>query len=200
MNTIFKTLWSGFIRYFGQGLLFVVPISATAFVLYILFDKLDTLLRLDIPGLGLVIIIAGITITGFIGSNFVATPTFKWINRLINKTPLIKIIYSSVKDLLSAFVGNKKKFTQPVLVKTAVNSETHQIGFLTQNDLSDLGISDEMVSVYVPFSYSIMGNVFVVPRSHIQKLSSTPTETMKFVISGGITNVSEQRKVAKLES
>lgn len=193
MKIKLKLFWSFLLRYFGQGLLFVVPISATVFVLYFLFEKIDTILHLDIPGLGLLIIILGVSAIGFIGTKLVTTPLFKWVNRIINKTPLIKIIYSSVTDLLSAFVGSKKKFTQPVLVKLSANSDTNQIGFLTQTDLKDLGISDDMVSVFIPFAYSIMGNVYIVPKSNVSKISASPTETMKFVISGGITNVSEQR-------
>ncbi len=193
MKIKLKLFWSFLLRYFGQGLLFVVPISATVFVLYFLFEKIDTILHLDIPGLGLLIIILGVSAIGFIGTKLVTTPLFKWVNRIINKTPLIKIIYSSVTDLLSAFVGSKKKFTQPVLVKLSANTDTSQIGFLTQTDLKDLGISEGMVSVFIPFAYSIMGNVYIVPKSNVSKISASPTETMKFVISGGITNVSEQR-------
>ena len=193
MNSKLKLFWAVFLRNFGQGLLFVVPITATVFVLYALFQKIDTLLNLDIPGLGLLIIIVGISIVGFVGTQLVTTPMFKWVNKLINKTPIIKIIYSSVSYLLSAFVGSKKKFTQPVLVKLTANTEISQIGFLTQTDLTDLGIAEGYVSVYVPFSYSIMGNVFVVPKKNISIISASPTETMKFVVSGGITNVSEQR-------
>jgi len=195
MKTKSKFVWSQLIRYFGQGLLFVVPISATLLVLYYLFEKVDKLLPIGIPGLGLIIIIVGITIIGFVGTRLVTTPTFKRINNIINKTPLIKIIYSSVKDLLSAFVGSKKKFTEPVIVKINNDSDVKQIGFLTQTDLIDLGIKGDYVSVYVPFSYSIMGNVYIVPRINVEKLDSSPTETMKFVVSGGITNVKEQRKI-----
>jgi len=195
MKTKSKFVWSQLIRYFGQGLLFVVPIFATFLVLYYLFEKLDTILQLDIPGLGLIIIIVGVTIIGFISTKLVTTRAFKWANGLINKTPIIKIIYSSVKDLLEAFVGNKKKFTKPVMVKLNADVDVRQIGFLTQDSLTDLGIDEGYVSVYVPFSYSIMGNVFIVPKENIEALESSPTETMKFIVSGGITNVREQRKI-----
>ncbi len=195
MNTKSKFVWSQLIRYFGQGLLFVVPIFATFYVLYYLFVKMDEILPIGIPGIGLLIILTGVTLIGFIGTRLVTTPAFKGINNLINRTPLIKIIYSSVKDLLSAFVGSKKKFTQPVTVKLNSDLDVRQIGFLTQTDLTDLGIKKGYVSVYVPFSYSIMGNVYVVPRVNVEVLESSPTETMKFVVSGGITNVREQRKI-----
>jgi uncharacterized membrane protein len=148
---------------------------------------------MDIPGLGLLFIIVSVSAVGFFGSLLVTSPLFKWVNKLINRTPIIKIIYSSVSDLLSAFVGNKKKFTQAVLVKFNYDSEVSQIGFLTQEDITDLGVEGDMVSVYIPFSYSIAGNVYVVPRKNVTRLDASPTEVMKFVVSGGISNVSEQR-------
>jgi len=199
MKTKSKFVWSQLIKYFGQGLLFVVPIFATFAVLYYLFEKLDTILNLDIPGLGLVIILVGVTVIGFVGTKLVTTPAFKGVNKLMNRAPIVKIIYSSVKDLLEAFVGSKKKFTEPVIVKINNDSDVRQIGFLTQTDLTDLGIKEGYVSVYVPFSYSIMGNVYVVPRFSVEKLDSSPTETMKFVVSGGITNVNEQRKEKEIK-
>ncbi len=199
MKAKLKILWTLFIRNFGQGLLFVVPITTTLFVLYYIFQWLDKLLYIDIPGLGLLIIIVGISLIGIIGSHLVTSPLFKWADKLVAKAPLVKIIYSSVKDLLSAFVGNKKKFTTPVLVKLSATAEASQIGFLTQESLVDLGISEEMVSVYIPFSFSIMGNVFVVPKKNVTLIKASPTETMKFVVSGGVTNVSEQRKEQELK-
>jgi uncharacterized membrane protein len=194
MKSIIHLFKKYFLKYFGQGLLLVVPITVTIYVLYLIFIKLDTLLDFSTPGLGLLIIVSGVTALGVIGSVLVATPISKWFDGIIDKAPLVKIIYSSVKDLLSAFVGNKKKFTQAVLVRINKESEVYQIGFLTQDDLSDLGIEKDFVSIYVPFSYSIMGNVFVVPKENIKKLAASPTEVMKFVISGGITTITEQRK------
>lgn len=191
-------LWSIFIRNFGQGLLFVVPIATTLFVLYYIFQWLDTLIPLNIPGLGVLVIVVGVSLTGIIGSTLVKTPLFNWFNRFISRAPIVKIIYSSVKDLLSAFVGNKKKFTKPVLVK--ITSEASQIGFLTQDSLQDLGLSEELVSVYIPFSFSIMGNLYIVPKKNITLLDAAPTETMKFVVSGGVTNINEQREEQELEN
>ncbi|MCK5846478.1 MAG: DUF502 domain-containing protein [Bacteroidales bacterium] len=189
MKSKSKSIWSFFIRNFGQGLLFVVPIAATFLVLYYLFQELDAIFPFEIPGLGIVIIIVGVSAIGFIGSKIVTTPIFGFFNRLINKTPIIKIIYSSVKDLLSAFVGNKKKFTKPVLVKLVRDSEASQIGFLTQDDLTNMGLGAGLVSVYIPFSYSIMGNLYVVPAINITALDISPTDAMKFIVSGGVTNV-----------
>lgn len=199
MEKHMNNIWGRILKYFGQGLLFVVPVFVTIAVLVYLFQKADTLFGLDIPGLGILILLVGITLVGYIGTVLVTNPVVKWFANLMNRTPVVKIIYSSVKDLLSAFVGSKKKFTHPVLIKLSADNDMQQLGFMTQDDLSDLGISKDMVSVYVPFSFSIMGNVFVVPRANITPLKSSPTETMKFVVSGGITNIQEIRDKKKLE-
>jgi len=200
MNKRMNNIWGRLLKYFGQGLLFVVPVFVTIAVLVYLFQKADTLFGLEIPGLGILILLVGVTLVGFIGTVLVTNPAVRWFSQLINRTPVVKIIYSSVKDLLSAFVGSKKKFTHPVLIRLSAESDMQQIGFMTQENLSDLGIGDDMVSVYVPFSFSIMGNVFVVPKANVTALEASPTETMKFVVSGGITNVQEQRDKKKLES
>jgi len=185
---------SRLLKYFGQGLLFVVPVFVTGAVLVYLFRSADALIGLDIPGLGILILIVLITLIGVVGSVILTNPVVKWFSGLINRTPVVKIIYSSVKDLLSAFVGSKKKFNHPVLVRLSADNDMQQIGFLTQTDLTDLGVSDEMVSVYVPFAFSMMGNLYVVPKTNITHLEASPTETLKFVVSGGITNVQDQRK------
>ena len=110
-----------------------------------------------------------------------------FISRLIEKAPLIGIIYSSIKDLLEAFVGNKKKFTEPVLFKLSRESEVEQMGFITQRDLSLFGISKRKISVYIPFPYSFMGNLYIVPEDNITPLDISPTQAMKFIVSGGVS-------------
>ncbi|HIA11083.1 MAG TPA: DUF502 domain-containing protein, partial [Flavobacteriales bacterium] len=105
------------ISYFLQGLLFIVPIAVTLFVLYKVFVLVDGILPFDIPGLGLLLILVIITMAGVAGSTIVARPVVAYFEKLINKAPLIKIIYSAVKDLMSGFLGSKKSFDKPVLVK-----------------------------------------------------------------------------------
>ena len=106
------------------------------------------------------------------------------MNRLIDKTPLLKLIYSSIRDLLSAFVGKERKFNKPVLVKVNLISDLEKIGFLTQEDLEDLGIKDR-VSVYFPHSYNFSGEMFIVPKEHVRPIDMSPADAMKFVVSGG---------------
>lgn len=189
------------LNYFFQGLLFVVPIAITFIVLYRGILWIDDLLpfkipvkvpglnEVEIPGLGILTILAGITLFGYFASFLVANPFFIFIERLMEKTPLLKLIYTSVKDLIEAFVGEKKRFTQPVLVRVNKDPDVQRIGFITQNDLTELGIGKEKLAVYLPFSYGFNGQLFIVPAANVEKLDASGTEMMKFVISGGVTDL-----------
>ena len=188
-------------NYFFQGLLFVVPIVVTFYVVYLAILWMDNLLPIQIPisvprsddfklpGLGILIILAVITVVGYIGTRFVRNPFFIMFEGLMERTPLLKVIYSSVKDLIEAFVGEKKRFNQPVLVTVNNNPSVQRIGFITENDLSELGLSKEKMAVYLPFSYGFNGQLVIVDAGQVQKLDASGTEMMKFVISGGVTDI-----------
>lgn len=173
-------------RYFFSGTLFIVPLVATAYFIYMSFRWLDSLLALPYPGLGFLIIFVAITIFGYFTSNFAFKTFTDWFDHGINRIPLVKLIYSSIKDLISAFVGDKRKFNKPVLVTMNKENNLYQIGFITQDDLKDLGLK-EMVAVYIPQSYAFAGHHFIVPRENVKPLDVSGTVAMKFIVSGGIS-------------
>ncbi len=185
-----KTLAGKIIRYFFNGTLFIVPLVATAYFIYWSFQWLDSRLDLPYPGVGFLIILSAITIFGYFTTNFAFNTLTHWMDHLINKIPLVKIIYSSVKDLMSAFVGEKKKFNKPVLVTINKENTIHRIGFITQSDLSELGLSD-MVVVYFPQSYAVAGDHFLVSKNNVKALNIPGTVAMKFIISGGVSGFKE---------
>ena len=149
---------------------------------------IDDVLHVDIPGTGILIILVGITLLGFIGQTILFRPIRMLVDRIMKNAPLVKVIYSSLKDLLSAFVGKEKKFNQPVLVKVNMISNLEKMGFITQTDLSDLGVKDK-ATVYFPHSYNFSGEMFIVPVEHITLLDIPAAEAMKFIVSGGVTKV-----------
>ncbi len=189
------------LNYFFQGLLVLVPITVTFVVIYKIIIWIDDLLPfkipvmvpgygiLDIPGLGIITIVVCVTIFGYFARTLVANPFFVFLERLMEKTPLLKIIYTSLKDLVEAFVGEKKRFNQPVLVTVSRDSNVQRIGFVTQNDLTHLGMSKEKLAVYLPFSYGFNGQLVIVPAENVHPINASGTEMMKFVISGGVTDV-----------
>lgn len=173
-------------RYFFSGTVFIVPLVATAYFIYVAFRWLDNLIELPYPGLGFAIIFLAITLFGYLTTNFAFKTITIWFDQVMNKIPLVKLIYSAVKDLLGAFVGDKKKFTKPVLVRINEQNSLYQIGFVTQNDLTDLGLQD-MVVVYFPHSYAFSGFHYFVPRDHVKPLNIPGPVAMKFIVSGGVS-------------
>jgi uncharacterized membrane protein len=186
MNNTFRRI----IRYFFSGTLFIVPLVATAYFIYVSFRWLDGLLNLPYPGIGFAIIFGAITIFGYFTTNFAFKTFADWFDHLMNRIPLVKLIYASIKDLLSAFVGDKRKFNKPVLVTVNKENSLFQMGFVTQADLSDLGLND-LVAVYFPHSYAFSGNHFLVPRENVKPLTISGPVAMKFIISGGISGFKE---------
>ncbi|HRN41345.1 MAG TPA: DUF502 domain-containing protein [Vicingus sp.] len=176
------------LSYFLQGLLYTLPVFATVYVIIEAIIFVDGIIPVKVPGLGLLIILSSLTLLGFIGTRFI-TPNIISVDKYLDKVPLIKTVYTSVKDLLSAFVGKKKRFTEPVLVKMEGNVE--RFGFVTQHDLTDLGISADKVAVYIPFSYALTGNLIVVPKTSVSPVDGNSADIMKFVISGGVTEIEE---------
>lgn len=194
------------LNFFFQGLLFVVPIAVTLWVLFRAILWVDGLLpfqvpihlpgktEIDIPGLGLITIFLFIAAIGWLSSRYIRNPLFSYLEQLIDKAPLVKLIYSSVKDLVQAFVGEKRRFNKPVLVRLEKESEINRIGFITQEDLADLGLEKDKVAVYLPFSYSFAGELIILPRENIRPLNASGTDMMKFIISGGVTEIKEEEK------
>lgn len=182
------------VGYFFQGILLSVPAAATVYVVYRLFQAIDGIIPIDIPGLGLVTLIVIITFLGFIGSTIIAQPIIYYFQRLLNKAPALKSIYTTVKDITTAFVGKKKSFEQPVLVKMIRDSDVEKLGFITRKDLTSIGVTGAKVAVYLPHSYAFSGNLFIVPAENVSPINAKASDVMKFIVSGGVTNIGEQEK------
>ena len=177
------------INYFLQGLLYIVPITVTLYVVVWTFQKIDGILPFQFPGLGLIVIISLITIIGFLGSVVITSPINAFFQNLLKRAPLLKTIYSSVKDLMNTFVGNKKGFSEPVLVKVYENSTIERIGFITNEDVESLNIAKGKVLVYMPHSYAISGQLFVVEKKNVSPIDKSSAEIMKLIVSGGVTEI-----------
>lgn len=176
-------------RSFLKGLIILMPIAITAYVIFLVFTKVDSLVPWVPQGLGFLIILLFVTIVGFLGTRwFLGKILFDFFDHLMERTPGIKYIYSSVKDIMDSFVGDKRKFNKPVWVRTRLEPEEWRIGFLTQKDMSYMGL-EAKVAVYLPHSYAISGWVIIVNRKDIMPVTTmNAAEAMKFAVSGGITS------------
>ena len=185
LNVIFMR---NLFRYFINGLLIIAPLALTVFIVVGMIDWLDSIFDLGVPGLGILLMVILLTLVGFIGSSFFIKPFIAVTERFLHKVPLISIIYSSIKDLFDAFVGDNQKFNQPVMVKMAEDSDNYKLGFLTQDALATINIEDK-VAVYFPHSYNFSGELFLVPRRNVTFLDVPSSEVMKFIVSGGVSKL-----------
>lgn len=184
-----------FIAYLLKGLLLVLPIGLTFYILFASIKAIDGMLGIGIPGLGFLIVIALLTLIGFLMTHFIPNPLIQLMENGINRMPLVKLIYSSIKDLTEAVIGDKKKFKQPVLVEMS-SSGIQKMGFITETDLEILNIKDK-VAVYFPHSYNFSGNLFIVPVSKIQIIKANSSDVMKFIISAGVSNLTDSKSEEK---
>jgi uncharacterized membrane protein len=192
-----KRISKNLLSWFLQGLLFTAPVTLTIYIIYLSFTFVDGILTdvilnifgFRIPGLGMVVILGSITLIGFLGSSIVFRPLLSYLDRLISQAPLVKIIYTSIKDFMSAFVGKERRFTEAVLVKVSRDANLEKMGFITQKDLRNLGIPENKVAVYLPHSYNFSGNLFIVPVENITPLNVPAAEVMKFIVSAGVTSI-----------
>ena len=178
--------------YFIRGLLILTPIGVTTLIMMSIFEWISEKVEsTELQGLTLITILTfilmGITLLGYLGSTYLIRPIGDKIDNVINKIPFVSLIYTSIKDLSSAFMGDKKKFDQPVIVKMDANATLHKPGFITRTSLQDLG-EEDLVAVYFPHSYNFSGNVFFTENKNIKAIPNiSPGEFMKFIVSGGVT-------------
>jgi uncharacterized membrane protein len=191
------------LQYFFQGLLILAPVAITMYSLFFIVSTIDAWLpifrykdelgvtRVQNYGLGFVIIIAVVVGIGYVSSFFITGKIVSFLDRVLEKTPGLKHIYGTTKDFFEAFTGDKKKFTQNVLANVDDN-DVWRMGFVTKDDMSDFGL-EEFVAVYIPMAYSVAGNVYIIPRSRVKPITNiTSTQTMKFAVSGGVTDITEE--------
>lgn len=173
------------IRYFVRGCLVSVPLAVTGWLIFITLRFVDQLLPLGIPGLGLVVTLALVTLIGLLTSNVVGRSVFQYTDKLLSGMPLVKLLYTSIKDLIRAFVGDHKSFDRPAAVALTPGG-ARVLGFVTRDALHMLGLPD-CVAVYFPQSYNFAGQLLVVPRSQVELLDAASSEVMTFIVSGGIS-------------
>jgi uncharacterized membrane protein len=189
------------LNYFLQGLLYIAPLGITIYVIYLIFNFTDNLLDdylektigIDIPGLGIIVIVVFLIVVGIIGQSIIASPFKKLFKKLLEKVPLLSLLFSAMNDLFSAFIGKEKKFNKPVLVLVNPVSNLEKMGFLTEEDLSNLGEKDK-VAVYFPHSYNFSGEMFIVPKEQVRPIDINPAVAMKFIVSGGVSKIYEEIK------
>ncbi len=181
-------------QYFLRGLLVIAPLLLTVLLVVWLFRRVDGLLspRITTPGLGLATLLFAVVVTGWVSSFFFMRRTFGVIDRGLVQTPGVSFIYSSLRDFLEAFVGNKRRFTQSVLVNVAAD-EVWLVGFLTDEDLDSFELGAKFVSVYVPQAYNVAGQLYLVKRERVRPIGHlSPADVMKYAVTGGAVEIHDK--------
>jgi len=196
-------------HFFLQGVLVLAPFSITLWTVIAVFNWIDgilpnlvyniapSLIGTDhsgvprrIPGLGFVVFIAIALIVGYISPSFIVSRLVDFADRMLEKTPGIKLIYTTLKDFFEAFAGNKRKFDKAVLVNID-GPDIWRIGFITQEELHEFGLQ-EFVAVYVPQAYAFSGHLYFVKRDKVRVITDVSSaDALKFAISGGVSEVEE---------
>ena len=180
--------------YFLQGLLLSGPLALTLYTVFLMFDFVDRLVRdplkehfqFDMPGVGVLVLFITLTLLGLIGQTIIAQPFSYFTKRILARAPILKFIYTSLQDLFTAFVGKEKKFNVPVIVCMNQENNIWKVGFVTEKNMEEFGMHD-MVAVYFPHSYAFSGVLYIVPEKSVKIVDLSPSEVMKFVVSGGVT-------------
>lgn len=178
------------IKNFLRGLAVVVPFTVTIYVTYQILLWIDRLILLPYPGLGALVLVVGVTLVGGLASSFVVRKILAVPDAIFTRAPIVRIVYTSIKELTEAFVGDRRKFSRPVLVELLPGSDVQAVGFVTREDLSALGVIDR-VAVYFPQSYNIAGNLVLLPSERVRPLAIESSRAMAFIMSGGVAGLAD---------
>jgi len=175
-------------NYFLRGLVVVVPLALTLYVCTVIFTTIDSWLGLRIRGVGFVLALVLITLVGFMASGLITRSLIGALDRTFERLPFVRLLYSSAKDMLNAFVGEKRRFDKQLLVSLSADGSVKILAFLTSDSLGTLGLVDQ-VTVYMPQSYGFAGHILVVPANRVERIDADAADVMAFIISGGVTQV-----------
>lgn len=181
-------------RSFGQGLLILAPIVITVYVVWFLVTAIDGWLDTGVPGLGLILVVILITAIGFLATNVVGRRLLDVVEGALVRVPVVKLLYSSLKDLLNAFVGDRRSFERPVMVDVGAHEGVKVLGFMTCEHFEDPKLAGH-VAVYLPQSYNFAGHLLVVHRERVQPIDADGAQFMAFVMSGGVAEMGGARTV-----
>lgn len=179
------------LNYFFRGLIVLAPAVVTVYVFWLILSEVDQWLRLPIPGAGIAITVVLITLFGFLTSTVLARWLLSAVDQVFNRLPLVRLVYSSTRDLVDAFVGERRRFDRPVVVATHADGVEKAFGFITAEALEHFGLDDH-VAVYMPFSYALTGSVRLYPRVNVRPIVADPAQLMAFIVSGGVAEMPDQ--------
>lgn len=186
-------------RIFLTGVLTVLPVLATVYLLIWLFTAAESFLgkplQWFIPeglyhaGMGLAMGIVVIFVVGVLMRAYIVRRLFEFAEKLLLRVPLIKTIYAAIRDFFGLFAGQDDDVALQVVTVRLPGSDMRLMGFVTRDHFSDLpeGVGNEgEVAVYLPMSYQIGGYTVFMPRSQITPIPMSREQAMRFVLTAGL--------------
>ena len=184
-------------NYFFKGIVFLAPFALTIYVCVQVFTTIDGWLGIPVPGVGFLVTVVLITMFGYLAQGLLTRSVFGVVERILDRLPFVRLLYSSTKDLLNAFVGEQRRFDKPVTVELYPGGPGRAIGFVTQQSLISMGLQQH-VTVYLPQSYNFAGQLLIFPSTAVEPLHADSADVMAFIVSGGVTalpGLGEPRRV-----
>ncbi len=180
-----RSTWRRIAHYFLRGAVITLPVVLTVWIAWEAVTWVDSWLGIPIPGLGIIVVIAGITLVGALATNVVTRAALGTLDEIFVRLPLLRLLYTAAKDLMNAFAGDKRGFNSAVRVRVDPEKDFWVLGFVTAEDLKQLGLPGH-VAVYLPQSYNFAGQLILVPAAQVARIETAGTELMKFIVSGGV--------------
>lgn len=192
---MFRKLRSAMLR----GLVVVLPIGLTVWLLWWLGSSAESLLRQPIllllpeeaylPGMGIVAGLALLLVAGTLMNALIARRLLAAWEAFLDRIPVVKTIYGAFRDFTKLLpASGKRRDLKRVVI--ASFGEARLIGFVTRDDASELGIvreEDDMVAVYFPMSYQVGGYTAFLPRARVEPLDLPVESAMRLVLTGGLS-------------
>ncbi|MEP6590863.1 MAG: DUF502 domain-containing protein [Gemmatimonadota bacterium] len=172
-------------RNFVRGLAITAPVAFTLYIAYRAIAGVDGWLGLRIPGAGLLIVVGSVTLIGSLATNVVTRATLATLDQIMERLPFVRLLYTAAKDLMHAFVGEKRRFTRAVRVQADPSADVWSLGFITSDELDRLGLPGH-VAVYLPFSYAFTGRLILLPAERVVPVHGDSGDMMAFIVSGGV--------------
>jgi uncharacterized membrane protein len=181
------------VQYFLRGLVVTTPVFLTLYVCWWIVSRVDRMIDVGIPGAGIVVTLTGITLVGFLAGNLLTRGLVAEIEGLLEKLPFVRLLYTSTKDLLNAFVGEQRRFNRPVRAQLDEAGLVWTMGFVTAEGAERLAMPG-FVAVYLPQAYNFAGNLIIVPANRVQPVLADAPEIMAFIVSGGVSGSAEPKR------
>jgi uncharacterized membrane protein len=181
-------------NYFLSGILFFVPLVITIVVIKAIFTFLDNLLfpylqpyfGYWLPGIGILIILGMILLTGMVVTNYMGRKFFQFGENMVLNIPLVKSIYGSVKQILQTFSGQDKQLSKKVVLVEYPKENVWSVG-LVNGEVLHPQTREEMCSILIIAAINPASGFFImVPKEKVVMLDISVEEAMKWIVSGGI--------------